>query len=255
MAQLHQSTTLPLGRGELRSALTDMMIDWRAIWNAFRMHAFNSGALAIHGSASALAKTASTVNYSFPYGSPKQQVAADMAALSGTVANGAFNVFVFGINSAGTLTTTMGTAGATLGAVVFPSFTPTAQIGISSVLTASAATSTTLTDSTQAWTTNQYAGYEVIIIAGTGSGQRRIVTSNTATALTVPAWTTTPDTTSTYAIYSPLTAVFGYVIINPTGTGNFVGGTTALDDGTVVPNAVYVNTPFPFLPGYTNLSW
>ena len=34
----------------------------------------------------------------------------------------------------------------------------------------------------------------------------------------------------------------GFVVINPTGTGNFVGGTTELDDGTVVPNAVYVNT-------------
>ena len=36
--------------------------------------------------------------------------------------------------------------------------------------------------------------------------------------------------------------VIGYVIINPTGTGNFVGGTTELDDSTVVPNAVFVNT-------------
>ncbi len=36
-------------------------------------------------------------------------------------------------------------------------------------------------------------------------------------------------------------ACFGCVIINPTGTGNFVGGTTNLDDGTVVPNAVYLN--------------
>lgn len=42
--------------------------------------------------------------------------------------------------------------------------------------------------------------------------------------------------------------VVGFVIINPTGTGNFVGGTTALDDATVAPNAVYVNTPFPFIP-------
>lgn len=31
------------------------------------------------------------------------------------------------------------------------------------------------------------------------------------------------------------------MIINPTGTGDFVGGTTALDDATVVPNAVYLN--------------
>jgi len=44
-------------------------------------------------------------------------------------------------------------------------------------------------------------------------------------------------------------AVIGFVIINPTGTGNFVGDTTDLDDATVVPNAVYVNTPYPFLPG------
>lgn len=33
----------------------------------------------------------------------------------------------------------------------------------------------------------------------------------------------------------------GFIIINPTGTGNFVGGTTNLDDATVVPNAAYVN--------------
>lgn len=33
----------------------------------------------------------------------------------------------------------------------------------------------------------------------------------------------------------------GFIIVNPTGTGNFVGGTTALDDGTVVPNVVYIS--------------
>ncbi len=48
-------------------------------------------------------------------------------------------------------------------------------------------------------------------------------------------------------------AVIGFVIVNPTGTGNFVGGTTELDDATVVPNAVYVNTPYPFLPGMETL--
>jgi hypothetical protein len=48
-------------------------------------------------------------------------------------------------------------------------------------------------------------------------------------------------------------AMIGFVIINPTGTGNFVGDTTDLDDGTVVPNAVYINTPYPFLPGMETL--
>lgn len=43
-------------------------------------------------------------------------------------------------------------------------------------------------------------------------------------------------------------ACIGYVRINPTGTGNFVGGTTPLDDATVVPNAVYVNITGPFDP-------
>jgi hypothetical protein len=48
-------------------------------------------------------------------------------------------------------------------------------------------------------------------------------------------------------------AVVGFIEVNPTGTGNFVGGTTALDDGTVIPGVVYVNTPFPFIPGLETL--
>ena len=34
-------------------------------------------------------------------------------------------------------------------------------------------------------------------------------------------------------------AVVGALIVNPTGTGDFVGGTTDIDDATVVPNAVF----------------
>ena len=43
-------------------------------------------------------------------------------------------------------------------------------------------------------------------------------------------------------------ALVGFVVINPTGTGNFVGGTTALDDATVVPNAAYVSCGGAFDP-------
>lgn len=43
-------------------------------------------------------------------------------------------------------------------------------------------------------------------------------------------------------------ATIGFVIINPTGTGAFVGGTTNLDDATVVPNAVFINTGGSFDP-------
>lgn len=36
-------------------------------------------------------------------------------------------------------------------------------------------------------------------------------------------------------------AVVAILQVNPTGTGNFVGGTTDLDDGTVVPNATFTD--------------
>jgi regulator of replication initiation timing len=39
-------------------------------------------------------------------------------------------------------------------------------------------------------------------------------------------------------------AVVGMVQVNPTGTGDFTGGTTELDDGTVVPNATYTDLAF-----------
>lgn len=39
-------------------------------------------------------------------------------------------------------------------------------------------------------------------------------------------------------------SVVGMVLVNPTGTGDFTGGTTDLDDGTVVPNAVYTDLAF-----------
>ncbi len=67
--------------------------------------------------------------------------------------------------------------------------------------TATAGGASTLTDSTKAWTVNEWDGYYVTIISGTGIGQTREVASNTATALTTTAvWTTNPDTTSKYII-------------------------------------------------------
>ncbi len=47
--------------------------------------------------------------------------------------------------------------------------------------------------------------------------------------------------------------VVGFVVVNPTGTGTFVGGTTDLDDGTVTPNAVYVDSPSSFNPNMLSL--
>ena len=132
-----------------------------------------SAGLVIKGAGNTLAKAGSAF-YATVAGKVVTKTAnTDMAALSGTVTNAKFNVFVFYIDSAGTLTSKMGVEGASLAAVTFPR----------------------------------------------------------------PAVNVAP---------------IGFVIINPTGTGNFVGGTTNLDDATVVPNAVYVNTPFPFNPWKVN---
>jgi hypothetical protein len=67
--------------------------------------------------------------------------------------------------------------------------------------TATAGASTTLTNSTKNWLTNQWANSQVRITAGTGVGQIRTISSNTGTVLTVSsAWTVNPDATSQYSI-------------------------------------------------------
>jgi len=86
-------------------------------------------------------------------------------------------------------------------------------------------TSTTLADSTQAWTVNQWVGATVTITKGLGVGQRRTVVSNTATVLTVNiAWTTTPDATSFYSFgYAQLISVLPVGFVYPYG-GSDIGG-------------------------------
>jgi len=61
-----------------------------------------------------------------------------------------------------------------------------------------------------------------------------VFTSQMGTAGATLADVVQPEPTSGKALVALL-------YINPTGTGDFVGGTTELDDGTVVPNAAFVN--------------
>lgn len=131
--------------------------------------ALSSAGLVIKAGSSALAKTGSATFVALAGGVPVSKAGAtDMPALSGTVTNNTVNVFCFFIDSAGTLTSAMGTAGATLAAVKFPSFTKNKSL-------------------------------------------------------------------------------VGFIIVSPTG-GDFVGGTTALDDGTVLPAAVYCSPTGAFEP-------
>jgi hypothetical protein len=67
---------------------------------------------------------------------------------------------------------------------------------------ATGATATTLTDSNAAFTAEVNPNYMYVrIIRGTGVGQIRVVSSSTATELTVSTWDITPDTTSEYVVF------------------------------------------------------
>lgn len=74
--------------------------------------------------------------------------------------------------------------------------------------TATSGTTTTLTDSSRAWSDDAYSSNNpsmiVVLTGGTGAGQVRKIASNTATTLTIkgPQWAVTPDATTTYAIVS-----------------------------------------------------
>jgi hypothetical protein len=104
--------------------------------------------------------------------------------------------------------------------------------------TATAGTATTLTDSGAAWTVDQYAGGYVHIIAGTGKDQARKITSNTATALTVPTWTVNPDATSVYLLVGPTPAltVPSYRTIAAPDTDVFIDDYTGGTIGTTNEN-------------------
>jgi hypothetical protein len=157
----------------LKQAMTDMMADTANFADRLKSRMLESAGLVIFGAGSAIVKTGGSIARVLANGVLRAIAAStNMAALSGSVTNAKFNVYCFFIDSAGTLTTVMGTEGATLAAVVFPAF---------------------------------------------------------------PAGK----------------ACIGFTIINPTGTGPFVGGTTALDDATVVPNAVHVSVTGPMDPNTT----
>lgn len=161
----------PLLQRALMALLTDLATDTTFLRDRYKsqMHlrAGIGGVIRIKGgSASPLANLTNATSYVCNGLGVVKAANVDLAALSGTVTNAKFNVYCFFIDSAGTLTSAMGTEGAALVNVVFPA---------------------------------------------------------------IPAGK----------------AMIGYVTVNPTGTGNFVGGTTNLDDGTVVPNAVFTDTPGP----------
>lgn len=100
---------------------------------------------------------------------------------------------------------------------------------VGGILVRKAATADLITLTTANSCTN--AKFEVTVFTINSSGTITNRAGTEGSSLATMTWPTLPSDE----------AVFGILIVNPTGTGNFVGGTTNLDDATVQPNAVYLN--------------
>lgn len=103
----------------------------------------------------------------------------------------------------------------------------------------SGATAGTLTDGAATWTVNDTAlvGKFVTITGGTGSGQVRVIASNTATVLTIAGTWTAPTGTSTYALQSPSVNITSSAAAVPvpsgaTSAGSLAAGVQVVDNVT-----------------------
>lgn len=90
----------------------------------------------------------------------------------------------------------------------------------------------TLTDGTQTWTVNNLRGMLIEITAGTGAGQIKAITSNTATVITIAGTWTAPTGTSTYALRDSATVITSAVTVATTATGSagLAAGLVVMDD-------------------------
>lgn len=117
---------------------------------------------------------------------------------AGTLSSSSFRVFDYATNtwtsrSITNLPTTWGTEGQL---VRQHSITDNYASG-----TVASATSTTLVVNGLTGTGYNWTNYEIEIVSGTGVGQVRVISAGTTSTLTVAtAWTTIPDSTSTYVI-------------------------------------------------------
>lgn len=120
---------------------------------------------------------------------------------AGTLASGSFKAYDFATNTWQTLAqaglpATWGTDGRMMAT---PSWIDAGYVSFAAG-TATSATGTTLVNAGKAWASGQWVNFQVRITGGTGAGQIRTITANDATTLTVAAWATVPDSTSTYSI-------------------------------------------------------
>lgn len=120
---------------------------------------------------------------------------------AGTLAAGSFRVYDYATNTwtSGAITGLAASLGTDGQMVSTPSWIGTGYNNFATG-TATSGTATTLVQTGKTWAVGQWVNYEVRITGGTGAGQVRTITANTADTLTVSGWNTNPDATSTYVI-------------------------------------------------------
>ena len=116
-----------------------------------------------------------------------------------TIAAGSFRKYCYATNTWTSLAVLPATIGTDAKLVSTPSIVDGAFKSFATG-TATSGTSTTIVQTGKTWAASQWINSQVRITAGTGAGQIRTITANTADTLTVATWTTTPDATSQYAI-------------------------------------------------------
>jgi hypothetical protein len=125
--------------GVLRTPANALVTDVTNVIDRMKSCTFGSAGLVIKTGGSAVVKGGSAFVYAANGVLVSKAANTDMAALSGTVADSKFNVFCFFGDSAGTLTSSMGTEAATLAAVVWPTIPANkAMIGFIIVATSGA---------------------------------------------------------------------------------------------------------------------
>ena len=120
---------------------------------------------------------------------------------AGTLASASFRVYDYATNTWTTLSQTgLPASLATDGKLIATPSIVDGDFKTFATGTATSGTSTTIVQTGKTWTASSWINSQVRITGGTGAGQIRTITANTADTLTVATWTTTPDATSTYVI-------------------------------------------------------
>jgi hypothetical protein len=120
---------------------------------------------------------------------------------AGTLAAASFRVYDFATNTWNTLSQTgLPASLATDGKLIATPSIIDGDFKTFATGTATSGTATTIVQTGKTWTASSWINSQVRITGGTGAGQIRTITANTADTLTVATWTTTPDATSTYVI-------------------------------------------------------